>query len=153
MVQTASRYRINLSFDFAGVADTASNKRIRCAITFMHVAENPYKSPTSRSRRVFHRIPNAGFRLHFIAALHVCIFAIFRLLRDHQFSLEDPYPYTNWSTSFLLASFALWLLGLIWCGSRALRKLSVPILVWVWLALSSLYVAWFFVRMIAFMAP
>ncbi len=83
-------------------------------------------------------------------------FTAFVVLRDIQLSLPDPYnnPYTNWSTSFLLAVMILWMLGLI-LTAIWYRLLAAPIwiLATVILASTTLFVLWCCAGMLMMVHP
>jgi hypothetical protein len=83
-------------------------------------------------------------------------YVAFRLLRNHQLSLPDPYnnPYTNWSTVCLLAFFALSLTDFVLLialrrrVARSVRYLGVLALLG-----SGTYIAWFVIGMLRFIYP
>ena len=86
-----------------------------------------------------------------LPAVHVVVWVTFALLRGHQLSLPDPYdnPYGDWSTTCLLLSLAIWLVGLGWTLWRFARRAHIPLLVVAWLALATLFALWFLLGLLA----
>ena len=117
---------------------------------------NPYEAsshgslPSSTSTRL-----STPVALTVIAAFQVVLLIAAILLRKHQLSLPDPYnnPYTNWSTICFLSSMTLWLAGVGWSITRTSRRAPLSLFVWVWLVLSTAYVAWVLINLMRFMAP
>jgi hypothetical protein len=83
--------------------ETLVRDRPEALVSIDHVVE--YRTPATTVG-----ISRAATRLVLGVTLLVpATFVAFRLLRNHQLSLPDPYnnPYTNWSAACLLAFFGL----------------------------------------------
>jgi hypothetical protein len=117
-------------------------------------SQNPYEPPVSSHgyASVSNRRSSPTL-LSLTVTTQFGLLAVAIFLRSRQLSLEDPYnnPYTTWSTLSFLLSIALFGIGIGWSGYRVSHGAAVPVLLWLWLAMSTAFYGWVLFNFLGFM--